>query len=157
MNFMKAFKKPIYRDDLMSVIRQGIFMFFITGILVGAIRLLLEETFNVNLSLIYNIVMAAFIAKRIKEAYGNEHILYSIFAGFFYILAFYLASITYYVGFFYIYEPELLSMSSLLFIMKPVFTFYFLNPFSGFFFELNVILELIFFVIGLAYAFIRSK
>lgn len=157
MNLMNAFKKKIYKEDLLHVLGQAFFISIVLGLLTGSIKLLFEESFGMTLSLIFSVVIALYITKRIKASYQTYHIIYSIISVVAFVLAFYLMNITYFVGFFFIRSIDVFSIEALLFIMKPINTFYFLDPFSGYFFNLEVILELIFFLIGAVYAFINSK
>jgi thiamine transporter ThiT len=50
---MQAFKKPIHREDLMPVLLSGIFIAIVSGLLTGAIKLMIEETFSLYLQLIF--------------------------------------------------------------------------------------------------------
>jgi hypothetical protein len=157
MSLINQFKQPIHREDIMPVIRQGIFMSMITGILMGAIKLFIFVVFEIEFSFLLVLLVAYFISKRIKQSYHEYHIWYSVIAILSFVFGFYLMNITYYFGFFFIQRIDNLPMEYIRMLLNPSFTFYFLNPFSGFFFELEVILQFIFFMIGAFYAFIASR
>jgi len=154
---MNQFREPIYKDDLMPVIRQGIFMAFIAGILMGAVQLLFSVLFSLEFSFLLFIVIAFLISRRVKQTYSRYHILYQIIAVFAFVLAYYLMRVTNLIGVFYIQNLNNIIVEYWRVILDPNRVFYFLNPFSNIFFELEVILQLIFFMIGVFYTFIRSK
>jgi len=157
MNLLNQFKQPIHREDIMPVIRQGIFMSIVTGILMGAIKLFVYVVFEMEFSFLLVLLVAYFIVKRIKQSYQEYHIWYSVIAVFSFVFGFYLMNITYFFGFFFIQRIDNLPFEYISRLLNPNFTFYFLNPFSGFFFQLEVILQFIFFMIGAFYAFIASR
>jgi hypothetical protein len=157
MNIINSFKKPIHREDLIAVIRQSIFMSIVAGVLMGAIQLFVFVIFDTVFSFLLVLIVAYLVAKRIRQSYQEYHIWYSVIAILSFIFGYYLMNITYYFGFFFIQGIEDLPFEFIISILNPSFTFYFLNPFSGFFFELEVILQFIFFMIGGFYTFIASK
>ena len=157
MSLINQFKQPVHREDIMPVIRQGIFMSIIAGVLMGAIQLFVYVVFDTVFSFLLVLIIAYLISRRIKQAYDEYHIWYSVIALISFVFGYYLMNITYYFGFFFIQGIEDLPLKFITRILNPRFTFYFLNPFSGFFFELEVILQFIFFMIGAFYTFIASK
>ena len=154
---MQAFKKPIHREDLMPVLLSGIFIAIVSGLLTGAIKLMIEETFSLYLQLIFSVVLAHYISRRIKNTYQTYHILYSIITVISFIFAFYMMNVTYYTGFLYIRNVNVFSSSAIKLLLDPGHTFYIFNVFSSYFMSVENILEVLFFLIGAIYAFNRSK
>ncbi|TNF08774.1 MAG: hypothetical protein EP317_02350 [Bacillota bacterium] len=154
---MKLFNKPIHREDLLPVIQSGIFIAIVSGLLVGAIKLMVEETFGLYLQLIFTVVIAFYIARRIKNAYQEYHIVYSIIGIFAYIIAFYIMNVTYLIGFFFMRNIDVFSWELLRIILNPLYSFSFFDVRSPLFFEIENILELIFFLVGSIYTFIKTK
>jgi hypothetical protein len=154
---MKLFNKPIHREDLLPVVQSGIFIAIVSGLLVGAIKLMVEETFGLYLQLIFTVVIAFYIARRIKNAYQEYHIIYSIIGIFAYIIAFYIMNVTYLIGFFFMRNIDVFSWELLRIILNPINSFSFFDVRSPLFFEIENILELIFFLVGSIYTFIKTK
>jgi hypothetical protein len=154
---MKLFNKPIHRDDLLPVIQSGIFIAIVSGLLVGAIKLMVEQTFELYLQLIFTVILAYYIARRIKNAYNEYHVLYAIISVISFIFAFYIMNVTYLFGFFFMRDIDVFTGEFLKLVLNPIYSFSFLDMRSPVFFELENILEVIFFTIGSIYAFIRTK
>jgi hypothetical protein len=154
---MKLFNKPIHREDIMPIIQSGIFIALVSGLLTGAIKLMVEETFGLYLQLIFTVVIAYYIARRIKNAYQDYHILYGIIGVISYIIAFYVMNVTYLFGFFFMRNINVFSWELLRLILNPIYSFSFFDVSSPIFFEIENILELIFFLVGAIYTFIKTK
>ena len=154
---MNAFKKPIHRDDLMPVIQSGIFIAIISGLLTGAIKLMVEEAFGISLQLFFLVILAFYIARRIKSSYSEYHILYSMLTVVSFIVAFYIMNSTYLIGYFFMRDINVFQAEVLKIVFNPRFSFYFLDITSPDFFDISNLLELIFFLIGGIYAFLKSK
>ena len=154
---MQAFKKPIHREDLVPVLLSGIFIALVSGLLVGAIKLMMEETFSLYLQLIFSVVLAFYISRRIKNTYQTYHVVYSVITVIAFVFAFYIMNVTYYVGYLYIRNVDIFNGSVIRFLLDPRHTFYIFNIFSPSFLSVTNILEVLFFLIGAIYAFNRSK
>ena len=154
---MQAFKKPIHREDLIPVILSGIFIAIVSGLLVGAIKLMIEETFALYLQLIFSVVLAYYTARRIKNSYQTYHILYSIITVITFVLAFYMMNVTYLVGFFFIRDVNVFTFEAFKVLFNPIYSFQFLDITASSFLTLDNLLELIFFLVGAIYAFMKSK
>lgn len=155
MNFFEQMKLPIRKDDLMPVIRQGIFMSFTGGILIGALHAFFSFQFGFSLTWLFLFILAHLTASRIRRSYNEYHILYSLLSIFFFVLAYYLMSITLNLGVLFLYDA--LVANFILQVLNPLQYFSFLNPFSNQFFSVDNMLELLFFFIGTLYAFKYSK
>lgn len=154
---MNAFKKPIHRDDLLPVIQSGIFIALISGLLTGAIKLMVEEAFGISLQLFFLVILAFYTARRIKNNYNTYHIIYSIITVVSFVLAFYLMNSTYLTGYFFMRGISVFQAEVLRIVFNPRFSFYFFDITSPDFFLLDNLLELIFFLIGCIYAYLKSK
>ncbi|MCR3906605.1 MAG: hypothetical protein NUK62_06240 [Tenericutes bacterium] len=155
MKLSEMLKEPIQKGDIMPVIRQGIFMSLMGGLLIGSLHLLFTYLFNFSLTWLMLFVLAFLTAKRVKGAYIQYHILYSILTVVFFFLAYYFMSITLYGGLYYLSGiTEFKHYASL---FNPLIHFQFLNPFTGYFFAVENLFELLFFIIGTIYAYRYSK
>ena len=154
---MNAFKKPIHRGDLVPVIQSGIFIAIVSGLLTGAIKLMVEEAFGLSLQLFFLVILAFYIARRIKNSYQSYHILYSIFTVISFVLAFYIMNVTYLFGFFFMRDFNVFQVELIKIVLSLRYSFQFLDITSPQFFKLNNLLELIFFLVGAIYAFLKSK
>jgi len=155
MKFTEQMKLPLHKDDLMPVIRQGIFMSFTGGLLIGALHAFFTFQFGFSLTWLFLFILAHLTASRIRRSYNKYHILYSILSIFFFILAYYLMSITLNLGVLFLYDA--LVSNFILQVLNPLPYFSFINPFSSQFFTIDNMLELLFFFIGTLYAFKYSK
>lgn|GEM_PF-629197 len=156
MGLKQQFRKPIHKQDLFSVIYQGLFMAFTGGILIGALLLLMLKLFTFELSWLMLFVLAILTARRIKQATHEKHIIFSIISVLAFILGYYIMNVTAYAGIFYIDEGSIFKIPFDL-VLNPLFYFYFLYPLSSTFLQVRNILEIIFFLIGIYYAFQYSK
>ncbi|PKK96995.1 MAG: hypothetical protein CVV58_03515 [Tenericutes bacterium HGW-Tenericutes-3] len=145
MNIIDKFKAPINKQDLISVIRQAVFMSVIGGLLVGAIHLFITQVFQLSLLWMLLFVFGLYLARRIKNAYGTYHILYAVIGILAIFVTYYLVNIVYLTGFLYMIDA--LSTSSLSYISNPLAYFTFLNVFKSGFFEITNILNVIFFIL----------
>ena len=155
MNIFDQFKEPIHKNDIMPVIRQGIFMSIVGGLLIGSIQMLFVYMFQFSLLWLMLFVFAYQLAKRIRYAYTEYHILFSVLSVFFFIFGYYLYNTTLYIGLFSLSMQ--LELNQILYILNPFIAFQFLNPFSGYFFDVNNLLDVVFFLIGVFYAYRYSK
>ena len=155
MKLSEMFRQPINKDDIMPVIRQGIFMSIVGGLLIGSIQLLFYYLFDFSFLWLMLIVFAHLLAKRVRNAYQQYHLLYSIISLFFFIFGYYLFNVSFYIGLFSLQTT--LSLDQILYMMNPLLTFQFLNPFTSYFFGVNNLLDVIFFLIGSFYAFRYAK
>jgi hypothetical protein len=148
-------KKPLNKKDIMPVIKSGIFMSFVGGLLIGAFHLLFTFSFDFSLTWLFLLILAHLTAKRIKRSYEDYHILYQFMSIFFFLFSFYLMSVTMYMGLFFLYGYSDLSLY--LPLLNPIRYFSFLSPFQPYFFELSNLFDIFFLTIGLIYAYIYSK
>ncbi|MDI6452274.1 hypothetical protein [Peloplasma aerotolerans] len=155
MKFSEMLKEPIQKGDIMPVIRQGIFMSLMGGLLIGSLHLLFTYLFNFSLTWLMLFILAFLTAKRIKGAYIQYHILYSILTVFFFFLAYYFMSITLYGGLYFL--SGITEFRHYVSLFNPLIHFEFLNPFTGYFFAVENLFELLFFIIGTIYAYRHSK
>ncbi len=155
MKLIEQMKLPIRKDDLMPVIRQGIFMSFTGGLLIGALHAFFSFQFGFTLTWLMLFILAHLTASRIKRTYSQYHILYSIFSVLFFLLAYYLMSITLNLGLLFLYDA--LVANFIFQVLNPLQYFRFINPFSQTFFSVDNMLELLFFLIGTYYAYRYSK
>jgi len=139
----------------MPVIRQGIFMSIVGGLLIGSIQMLFVYMLQFSLLWLMLFVFAYQLAKRIRYAYTEYHILFSVLSVFFFMFGYYLYYTTLYVGLFSLSMQ--LALNQILSILNPFIAFQFLNPFSGYFFGVNNLLDVVFFLIGVFYAYRYSK
>ncbi|MBU1142874.1 MAG: hypothetical protein KKH92_04430 [Firmicutes bacterium] len=155
MKWIDQMKLPIHKDDLMPVIRQGIFMSFTGGLLIGALHAFFTFQFGFSLTWLLLFILAHLTATRIRRSYNEYHILYSILSIFFFLLAYYLMSITLNLGVLFLYDA--LVPSFIIQVLNPLQYFKFINPFSSQFYSVDNMLELLFFLIGTYYAYRYSK
>ncbi len=155
MKSSKGFSTFIHRDDLMPVIRQGIFISIIGGLLAGSIQLLLSYTFDLSLQWFMLFVIAYFIAKRIRQTQVIPHIGFQVIAVIFLWFSFYIMNVTSLMGLLYMnYVSEL---SIYLRFLNPIPFFTFLNPFRTSFFSVMNLIEVIFFIASSIYAYRALK
>lgn len=156
MGLKEQFRKPIHKQDLFSVIYQALFMAFTGGILIGAVLLLMIRLLSFELSWLMLFVLAILTAKRIRQATYEKHIIFSIISVLAFILGYYIMNVTAYAGMIFATTGSVSNIPFEL-ILDPVYYFYFLYPLSSTFFQVSNILEIIFFLIGIYYAFQYSK
>jgi len=130
-------------------------MSFTGGLLIGALHLLFTYLFNFSLTWLMLFVLAHLTARRIRGAYIQYHILYSILSIFFFVLAYYIMSLTLYGGLFYL--GNVTEVSFYVMLLNPLPYFNFLNPLTSFFLTVENLFEVIFFIIGTIYAYRYSK
>ena len=155
MKFFEQFKEPISKNDIMPVVRQGIFMSFVGGLLIGSIQMLFYYMFEFSLLWLMLFVFAYLLAKRIRKAYVSYHVLFSVLSVLFFILGFYIFNSTFYIGL--ISLTISMNVQQIMMVLNPLIAFEFLNPFSGYFFDVTNILDVVFFLIGGFYAYRYSK
>lgn len=155
MKFFNQMKLPIHRDDLMPVIRSGIFMSFTGGLLIGALHAFFSFQFGFSFTWLFLLILSHVTANRIRKSYNEYHLLYSILSVFFFFVAYYLMSITLNLGMLFLYDA--LVTSFILQVIQPFQYFNFMNPFYSQFFSIDNMLMLLFFFIGTYYAFRYSK
>lgn len=156
MSIQEQFQKPFNRYDLIDVIKQGLFMAFVGGLLIGSLQLLIAYSFSISLTWLMLIVLASLTARRIKQASSESHIIFSIISVISFILAYYLMNVTTNVGLVYLYTGTV-NIEIFLEILNPLPFFNFLNPFNSLFFKVNNIIDIVFFIISVYYAYKFSK
>jgi len=155
MSFKQAWKQPIHREDLMPVLRSGIFMSITGGLIVGTLDMLFINYLQFTLTWLFLLITSHLIAKRIAISYRNYHILYSLLSIFFFILTYYMMSVTMNVGLLFVNRFPVIPYLGA--ILSPWAYFMFLSPFSISFFTVDNILQIVFFIIGIVYAYRFSK
>ena len=93
MSIKGKFKQPLYKEDLVPVLKEGIFVAFFGGLLIGALNLLITYLSSFSVVWMLCIIMAFYMAKRIRSAYVQYHIWYPIISVLFFILGVYLLNI----------------------------------------------------------------
>lgn len=156
MSIQKKFLEPIDKRDLFSVIKQALFMAFTGGLLIGALQLLMAYLFNFSLTWLMLFFLAILTARRIKRVVFQPHIIFSLISVFSFFLGYYIMSVTTSAGLYYLLTGTL-DLATLLKSLNPINYFIFLNPLSATFFSVNNILDIVFFIIGIYYAYNYSK
>ncbi|HOI84831.1 MAG TPA: hypothetical protein PLP48_02020 [Acholeplasmataceae bacterium] len=155
MSFKQAWKQPLHREDVMPVLRSGIFMSISGGLIVGMLDMVFINYLQFTLTWLFLLITSHLIAKRIASSYRDYHILYSMISIFFFIFAYYIMSVTLNVGLLFVNRiPVMPYLGALL---NPWAYFMFLNPLDPFFFTVDNILQIVFFIIGIVYAYRFSK
>ncbi|MBU1141885.1 MAG: hypothetical protein KKG64_05105 [Firmicutes bacterium] len=145
MKIIQLFKEPVNKSDLMPVIRQGVFMSIVGGLLIGALHLLIIQVFGFSFLWIMLFIFAFTLARRMHAAYHTYHILYAIIAILTVFITFYLLNVVYYVGLLYMVDS--LSITSFSYMLNPLIHFQFFNIFTSGFFSIENLLDVIFFLI----------
>ncbi|MCD4826461.1 MAG: hypothetical protein K8Q99_01615 [Acholeplasmataceae bacterium] len=156
MSISNQLRQPFHKDDLIEVIKQGLFMAFVGGLLIGSLQVFIAYQFNFSLTWLMLIVLASLTARRIKQSVYEHHIIFSFISVLSFILAFYLMNITTNIGLIYLLTGTL-KLSAIVEVLNPWFFFSFLNPFSVGFFDVNNIIDIVFFIISIYYAYKYSK
>jgi 4-hydroxybenzoate polyprenyltransferase len=131
-------------------------MAFTGGILIGSLQLLMIYMLNFELTWLMLFVLAILTARRIKRSTQDSHIIFNLLSVLAFILGYYILNITSTVGIIYLLSGSLANVPVLA-VMNPLIYFEFLNPLSATFFQVNNILEIVFFIIGIYYAYQYSK
>lgn len=155
MSSNNRFSTFIHRDDLMPVIRQGIFISMIGGLLTGALQLLLSYVFDLSLQWLMMFIVAYYLAIRIRHTQDNPHRGFQILAVILLWISFYIMSVTSLLGLLYVNQVSELSLY--LQFLNPAPYFSFLNPLSPSFFQWMNVIEVIFFIATSIYAYRAVK
>lgn len=155
MRLKNTFSTFMRRDDLMPVIRQGIFIAFTGGLLAGALHLMVAYVFDLTLNWLMLFVLAYFISKRMLEQKSGHHIGFQILSIIFLWISFYIMSLTSMVGLLYVNRVS--EMNLYLSILNPFQYFAFLNPFHAAFLTLTNVIDVIFFIAASIYAYRAVK
>jgi len=155
MHFMNEIKKPIHREDLMPVLRSGIFMSITGGLIIGSLHLLFMYFSRISLTWLFLLILAHLIAKKISVAYREYHVIYALLSVFFFVFAFYLMNLTLSIGIYFI--SNVISFQIVLSLLNPLLYFRFLNPLGSGFFQIGNILDIVFFIVGIIYSYRFSK
>lgn len=86
--------EPIYKNDVISVILNGLFSAILGGILAGVVDFLFNMI-NISIS-IGLIIICYMIGSRMKKGYDNYHILYPVLSIIFMIIALIFADFAFY-------------------------------------------------------------
>jgi hypothetical protein len=156
MSIKEQFTASYNSYDLIDVIKQGLFMAFVGGLLIGSLQLLIAYSFNISLTWLMLIILASLTAKRIKQASSSPHIIFSMISVISFIFAYYLMNVTSNIGLIYLFTGTI-DFQLIPPVLNPLPFFDFLNPFSAFFFEVNNIIDIVFFIISVYYAYKYSK
>lgn len=154
MSLKGKFKQPLYKEDLVPVIKQGIFVAFVGGLFIGAVDLFISYLWGVSVVWMLCILMAYYLAKRIREAYVQYHIWYSIISVISFIIGFYFLNVVAHVGVLFVlnYTDVNLYLAQL----DPLPYFWFLLPWQWFnpmYSVFSGLLNFIFFGLSIYYAY----
>ncbi len=158
MSLKGKFKQKLYKEDLVPVIKQGIFVAFVGGLLIGAINLLVTYLSSFSVIWMLCIIMAFYIAKRIRNAYMQYHIWYSVIAILSFMIGFWWLNVVSNAGILFIYNVT--DIYAYVSILDPLPYFSFLLPWTWFYNTqalISGILNFIFFGISIYYAYRNSK
>ena len=156
MNIKEQFKQPFQNYDLIQVIKQSLFMAFFGGLLVGTFRLLMVHVVDISLTWLMMLILASLIARRVKYASDTSHIIFSLISAAALIFGFYLMNVTFNLGLSYLYLGSL-DIDYVFVLLNPKIYFSFLNPFLSSFIKINNIIDIVFFLIAIYYAYKYSK
>jgi len=145
MKLLEMFKEPINRKDLLSVIKQALFMSVVGGLLVGSIYLLIDVYIGIEFKFFLLFVFAVVLSRRMHEAYSIYHVLYSVVAILAVFLTYYLMHATYSSGIVYMTDSSF--TDNLLYIFDPLRYFNFLNIFAARFLTVINLLDVFFFIV----------
>lgn len=154
MSLQGKFKQKLYKEDLVPVIKQGTFVAFVGGLLIGGLTLLLLSITQFSLYWIFYFIMVQYLTRRIRGAYFQYHIWYSIISVIALLFAIYLGNVVAYGGL--IFTNNITDLSLYLQVLNPLQYFSFLNPFTWFGSSiafLNSIVDLLLFGFLCYYAF----
>ncbi len=153
MSLKGKFRQPLYKEDLMPVIKQGIFVAFVGGLFIGAVDLLI--TYLTGLSVVWMLcmLMAFFLAKRIRNAYVQYHIWFSVISIIAFIIGFYFLNVVSYASVEFIFNNA--DIMTYLELLNPLPYFRFLLPWLWFSSPsiFGSILSFLFFGLSLYYAY----
>jgi len=107
MSIKSQFQEQIYKEDLLAVIKQVIFMSLMGGLLIGALQLLMIYQFGFDLTWLMLFVLAILTANRIKRVIYKQHIVYNLLSVLAFVLAFYFMNVTVNVGIYYLLTGNL--------------------------------------------------
>jgi hypothetical protein len=102
------------------------------------------------------IILASLTARRIKQAASEPHIIFSSISVVSFIFAYYLMNVTSNVGLVYLYTGTV-DIQIFFAVLNPLPFFNFLNPLNTLFFKVNNIIDIVFFIISVYYAYKYSK
>ncbi|BCR35619.1 hypothetical protein [Mariniplasma anaerobium] len=156
MSIQQQFQEPYNKYDLIDVIKQGFFMAIVGGLLIGSLQLLIAYSFNISLTWLMLIILASLTAKRIKQASSSPHIIFSIISVVSFVFAYYLMNVTSNVGLIYLFTGTI-DFNLVIEVLNPLPFFNFLNPLNSLFFKVNNIIDIVFFIISVYYAYKHSK
>ncbi|MCF7930184.1 MAG: hypothetical protein K9L02_01585 [Acholeplasmataceae bacterium] len=145
MKILEMFKEPINRKDLLSVIKQALFMSVVGGLLVGAVHLLVSQIFHISLEWMFLFIFGMTLARRLQDSYHHPHIIYKIIAIISILITYYLLNVTFFSGYFYMYE--VLNIETFKIILYPFGYFSFLNFLNQGFFMVENLLNVFFFIV----------
>ncbi|HPG42608.1 MAG TPA: hypothetical protein PLJ98_02260 [Acholeplasmataceae bacterium] len=155
MKIYDEFNKSIHREDLMPVLYSGFFISITGGLVAGALQMLFMSAFSFSMSWLMMLVLAHLISRRTLRSYERYHIIYPLLSVFFFIFAYYIMQLTWTSGIFFI--SGLFNFKTFLSLLNPLYYFSFLSPFRSGFFYIENILDVIFFIVGIAYSYRMSK
>ncbi len=155
MSLKHEFSKPIDKQDLMPVLRSGFFMSFTGGLILGLVHFIFMYYFNFSIIWLLLLVLSHLMATRIRSSYQTYHIIYPFISIAFFLFAYYLMNVTMTSGIYIILN--LWSLDVFWPMLNPISYFTFLLPLGLYFFSVNNILQIVFFIIGIVYAYRYSR
>ncbi|MGM9969365.1 MAG: hypothetical protein ACI35S_03110 [Anaeroplasma sp.] len=119
-------KQPLYRNDLISVLVNGLLTAILAGVLAGALDFLFSM---INFPLAFGLLIICYlVAYKVKKSFYSYHILYPVLSLIFMVIALFISDVT---KMCMIYNsisalPTILSTPSfyLAFILGPLYYFY---------------------------------
>lgn len=155
MSLKYEFSKPMDKQDLMPVLRSGFFMSFTGGLILGLVHFIFTYYFNFSIIWLLLLVLSHLMATRIRSSYQTYHIIYPFISIAFFLFAYYLMNVTMTSGIYIILN--LWSLEVFFPMLNPIPYFTFLLPLGVYFFSVNNILQIVFFIIGIVYAYRYSR
>lgn len=153
--YMQIFKKPIHKQDLMPVLYSGFFISITGGLIAGALHMLLMSAFRFSLSWLMMLVLAHIISRRIIQSYKEYHLLYPLLSAVFFVISFYIMQLTWSSGVYFLMGT--FNFKIFISLLNPLYYFGFLFPWRSGFFYIENILDVVFFIVGVAYSYRFSK
>jgi hypothetical protein len=155
MDYKRRNQQPLEKHELFTVLRLGFITSFSGGLLIGAFTLVTTYLYDFQLYWIMFILLARYLANRIRDSYQEKHDLYPILSVLFWSLAFYLMFSTYYLGI--LYMADSINMENIGFALDPQRHFRFLWPLQSGYFQVNNLLDVLLFVLNVVLAYRFAK
>ena len=148
------FKQPLYKDDLLNVLKNGLLTAVLYGILMGALQYLFGVLSGFYFSIfIYGI--AFFIVKKVKNSYYNYHILYPLLGVIFFLIGYIFYGATQYI---FVIRELGFSFQALIMQVFQIIRLFDLTIYISFDMDaFNYLLDLLIFIFCVVYTYRNSK